>query len=127
MVYGLLADLVVLLHGAFVLFVVLGVFLVARWRRLLPVHLACAAWGAYVEFAGILCPLTPLENHFRRLAGEAGYSGGFIQHYVVPLLYPGELTERAQVALGFGVVVVNLTAYFILWRRWHRAASPDSA
>lgn len=127
MVYGLLADLVVLLHGAFVLFVVLGVFLVARWRRLLPIHLACAAWGAYLEFTGAICPLTPLENHFRGLAGEAGYAGGFIEHYLVPVIYPPGLTERTQIVLGIGVVVLNVTAYLVLWRRWHRAASAHSA
>ncbi len=127
MLYRLLADLTVLLHGAFVLFVVLGVLLVARWRRLLPLHLACAAWGAYVEFTGTICPLTPLENHFRHLAGETGYPGGFIQRYLVPMLYPGELTERTQVLLGIGVVAVNLVAYALLWRRWRRRASPRPA
>jgi hypothetical protein len=126
MAYGLLADLVVLLHGAFVLFVVLGVLLVARWRWLLPFHLTCAAWGAYLEFTGAICPLTPLENHFRGLAGEAGYTGGFIEHYIVPVIYPPGLTERIQVILGVGVVVLNVTGYAVLWHRRRAATHPPA-
>ncbi|HEY6839418.1 MAG TPA: DUF2784 domain-containing protein [Geobacteraceae bacterium] len=88
MLYSILADLGVLHHGAFVLFVVGGGFLVIRWPRLAWIHIPAALWGATVEFTGWICPLTPLENHFRLLAGDEGYSGGFIAHYLVPLLYP---------------------------------------
>jgi len=123
MLNRLLADVVVLLHGAFILFVVGGVVLVGRWRRLLPVHLLCAGWGAWSEFTGTICPLTPLENHFRRLAGHSGYQGGFIEHYLIPVIYPTGLTTRLQTGLGLIVVVVNFMGYGLLWRRWHRSRS----
>lgn len=123
MLYRLLADVVVLLHGAFILFVVGGVVLVGRWRPLLPAHLLCAAWGAWSEFTGTICPLTPLENHFRQLAGNSGYQGGFIEHYLIPVIYPTGLTSRLQTGLGLIVVVVNCLGYGLLWRRWHRSRS----
>ncbi|MDH5315245.1 MAG: DUF2784 domain-containing protein [Gemmatimonadota bacterium] len=117
--FRLLADLIVVLHAAFVLFVVAGAVLVARWPKLLPVHLGCVAWGAYTEFTGTVCPLTPLENHLRRLAGQSGYAGGFIEHYVIPVIYPAGLTPGIQLALGVLAVGVNVVAYTILWRRRH--------
>lgn len=119
--YRALADLTVLLHLGFILFAVLGVVLVARWPKLLPVHLVCAAWGAYTEFTSTVCPLTPLENHFRRLAGQAGYQGGFIEHYIWSLIYPAALTPAIQVGLGVAVVAVNVVGYGLLWRRRRRA------
>ncbi|HEX9754065.1 MAG TPA: DUF2784 domain-containing protein [Gemmatimonadales bacterium] len=115
--FRLLANFVVLLHAAFLLFVVAGALLVARWPRLLPVHLACVAWGAYVELAGKICPLTPLENHFRGLAGLAGYSGGFIEQYLIPALYPARLTASVQTAIGLGVLALNGALYALLWKR----------
>lgn len=120
--FRLLADLVVLLHGAFILFVVAGAAVVWRWPRLAPLHLGCAAWGAWIELTGGLCPLTPLENHFRRLAGQSGYEGGFIAHYLIPLIYPSGLDARTQVVLGVAVIVINFVAYAILWRRRRRTA-----
>lgn len=125
--YRALADLTVLMHLGFIGFVVLGVVLVARWPRLLPVHLACAAWGAYTEFTSTVCPLTPLENHFRHLAGEAGYQGGFIAHYLWPLIYPAGLTPSIQVGLGVGVVALNAAGYAFLWRRWRQARLESTA
>jgi hypothetical protein len=119
--YRALADLTVVLHLGFILFVVFGVLLVARWPRLLPGHLVCAAWGAYTEFTGTVCPLTPLENQFRRLAGEAGYEGGFIGHYLWPLIYPAGLTPTIQVGLGVGVLALNAAGYAFLWHRRRRA------
>lgn len=89
MVYRLLADAVLLVHLAFILFVVFGALLVLRRPRLLPLHLLAAAWGFGIELLGAICPLTHVENHMRRLAGESGYSGGFIDHYLLPLIYPG--------------------------------------
>jgi hypothetical protein len=116
-VYGWLADLVVLLHLAFVAFVLAGGLLVWRWPRLAWIHLPCAAWGAFVELAGWICPLTPLENRLRQAAGEAGFEGGFIEHYVIPLLYPGNLTRATQVALGLLVIGANVLVYASVWRR----------
>jgi hypothetical protein len=117
--YGVLADLVVLSHLGFVVFVAFGALLVLRWPRVAWVHLPCAAWGAFVEFAGWICPLTPLENRLRRIAGEAGYEGGFIERYVLPALYPDELTRGVQVTLGLMVIVVNVAIYAWVWRRLH--------
>lgn len=116
----LLADAVVVLHSLFVLFVLLGGALVL-WRPAVAfLHLPAAAWAAWVEFTGTICPLTPLENHWRRAAGAAGYDGGFVEHYVVPALYPDGLTSRTQFALGMIVVVVNASVYGLAWWRAHR-------
>lgn len=107
----LLADLLVLVHFAFIVFVVAGGLLVWRWRRTAWLHVPAAVWGALIELRGWICPLTPLENHFRRLAGQAGYAGGFIEHYVFPIVYPSGLTPRVQVALGLAVVALNVAMY----------------
>ncbi len=124
MTYGLLADCLILIHLGFVLFVVLGGLLVLRWPRLAWLHLPAAAWGAWIEAAGWICPLTPLENHLRRLAGEAGYSGGFIEHYLLHILYPEGLTRQDQFVLSAVVVAVNLLAYAILLRRRRTPGEP---
>ncbi|HVD33817.1 MAG TPA: DUF2784 domain-containing protein [Gemmatimonadales bacterium] len=113
----LLADLVVVVHFMFVLFVVLGGLLVLRWPRLAYLHLPAATWGVVIEFAGWVCPLTPLEQSLRLKAGEQGYSGSFIEHYLLPLLYPSALTRTIQVALGIIVIAVNLAIYGYLLRR----------
>ena len=118
--YRILADLVLVAHVAFVLFVVAGGLLVVRWNRVAWVHLPCAAWGAWVELTGGVCPLTPLEIALRRRAGEAGYSQGFLEHYVVPLLYPPGLTRGMQIALGIAVILLNATLYVWAWRRRRR-------
>mgnify|MGYP001096208834 CR=1 FL=1 len=118
MPYGLLADAVLLAHAAFVAFVVLGGLLVLRWPRLAWVHLPVVAWGAGIEFTGGICPLTPLENHWRALAHEQGYAGGFVEHYVFGLLYPEGLTRNVQLALGLGVVVLNGAIYAWARRRY---------
>ncbi|HEV2017808.1 MAG TPA: DUF2784 domain-containing protein [Gemmatimonadaceae bacterium] len=111
MIYRGLADLVLVVHLAFVFFVVLGGLLVLRWPRLAWLHLPAAIWGVLIEYTGWFCPLTPLENSFRTRGGEAGYSGGFIQHYIQPLLYPAGLTRSMQIVLGSLALLVNLTAY----------------
>lgn len=116
--YRLLADLVLLLHAAFVIFVLLGGLLALRWPRAAWVHLPIVAWGAGIEFLGGICPLTPLENHWRRLAGEQGYGGGFVEHYVFAALYPEGLTREIQLGLGVLVLVVNVVIYGLVWRRW---------
>jgi hypothetical protein len=122
MVHAWLADLVLLLHLGFVLFATLGGLLTLRWPAVAWGHLPAVAWGAYVEFAGRVCPLTPLENWLRRRAGEAAYEGSFIERYVVALLYPGTLTTELQVTLGTLLLVVNAIVYGVVWRRAHRAA-----
>jgi hypothetical protein len=113
MLYRWLADLVLVAHLAFVAFVALGGFLVWRWRRLAWVHVPVALWGMAISYVGFTCPLTPLENWLRKLGGQAGYRGGFIEHYVTAALYPAGLTREAQLVLGTAVLVLNLVVY---WR-----------
>lgn len=117
-----LADSLVLLHALFVVFAVAGGAL-ALWRPWVAlVHLPAAAWAAWVELSASICPLTPLENRWRRAAGEAGYEGGFVEHYVVPALYPDGLTPRMQLALGIAVIAINALFYGLAWRRARRRA-----
>lgn len=117
MTYRVLADAVLVLHLAFILFVVLGGWLVAIRPKLIWLHLPVVAWGAAVEIFGWTCPLTPLENWLRDRGGETGYSGGFIDHYLTPLMYPAGLTRGMQLALGGLVIAVNLAAYAMIWYR----------
>jgi len=112
-----MADGVVAIHAMFIVFAVLGGFL-ALWRPWVALlHLPAMAWAAYVEFSGRICPLTPLENQLRALAGERGYSGGFIEHYILPVMYPAGLTRDVQLVLGAAVVAINLIAYGLLARK----------
>jgi len=113
MLYRWLADLVLVAHLAFVAFVALGGFLVWRWRRLAWIHAPVALWGMAISYVGFTCPLTPLENWLRKLGGQAGYQGGFIEHYVTAALYPAGLTRKAQLVLGTAVLALNLVVY---WR-----------
>ena len=116
------ADFVLILHFGFVLFVVCGGLLVLRWPRMAWVHIPVALYGAIIEFVGFVCPLTPLEIWFRQHGGEAGYRGGFIEHYVTAMIYPSGLTRAIQLWLGAGVLLLNGIVYGIwLARRWaHR-------
>ena len=118
MLYRVLADLVVITHLAFIIFVLFGGLLALRWRWAAWVHLPALAWGVAIEFFGWFCPLTPLENSLRRASGSAGYTGGFIEHYLLPIIYPRELTRGLQVLLGCVLVVLNLATYFVMWRRF---------
>ena len=119
--YGALADAVVAVHFLFVLFVLFGGLLVLRWRWVRWLHLPAAAWGALIEFAGWTCPLTPLEKWLRRQGSGAGYEGGFIEYYILPILYPRALTRNTQLVLGLVVVLLNL---FIYWRVLRRRPAP---
>jgi hypothetical protein len=122
MPHALAADLLVVLHLCFILFVVVGGLLVLRWPRLVWAHLPAAVWGVLIELGGWICPLTPLENLLRRSAGEAGYAGGFIEHYILPLVYPPGLTRSIQVGLGIAVLTLNALAYGLLVIRLRRRA-----
>ena len=121
----LAADLVVLLHFAFILFVVLGGLVVFRWPKFMWLHIPAAAWGAFIELTGRVCPLTPLENRLRIAAGETGYSGGFIEEYLIPVVYPDGLTRLVQISLGVSVVAINLIFYGLLVARRPRANLDD--
>ena len=123
MPYGLAADFVVAFHFTFVMFVVLGGLLVWRWPRVAWVHLPCAVWGALIELTGLICPLTPLEKWLRDQAGFASYEGGFIAHYIVPILYPAGLTRGVQLVLGVFVVTLNVAVYVGWWRARRRRAA----
>lgn len=114
------ADALVVVHLLFVAFVVLGGFLLVRWPQLLWLHLPAAMWGAYIEFSGGICPLTPLENWLRVRSGESAYAGDFVEHYLLPVLYPAFLDASLQTILGGVVVVVNLVAYLLAWSAWRR-------
>ena len=120
-----LANLVLVVHAAFIAFVALGGLLVVRWPKLAWLHLPAVAWGAGISFAGAICPLTPLENALRAAAGHGGYDGGFIEHYLLAFVYPDGLTRGAQVALGVAALVVNGAAYAWAWRR--RSLRPGGA
>jgi hypothetical protein len=115
-----LATLVLAVHAAFVLFVALGGLLVARRPRWAWVHVPAVAWGAGISFVGAICPLTPLENRLREIAGTGGYEGGFIEHYLLGFVYPDGLTREVQIALGTAALVVNALAYAWAWRRARR-------
>lgn len=122
MFYRFLADLVVILHLGFVLFVVLGGLLALRWPRAAWLHLPAAIWGAGIEFVQGICPLTPLENRFRSLGGEAGYTGGFVEQYLLPVLYPAGLDQNVQWGLGTFVILLNVVIYTAVWRRLRERA-----
>ena len=118
MIYRWLADGVVVIHAAFVVFVMIGAFLALGWRWLVWLHLPAAIWGVLIEYAGWICPLTPLENTLRARAGESAYSGDFIQHYVLGALYPQGLTRPTQWILGSIALVANVIAYALLIHKW---------
>jgi Protein of Unknown function (DUF2784) len=127
-VYRLAADATLVAHLAFVIFVVVGATLALKWPKAALLHLPAIAWAAFVEFSGHICPLTPLENGLRRAAGDAGYAGGFIEHYMLATLYPAGLTRTAQVAMGFFVVALNAVLYSLVLRRARRMrATQDRA
>jgi hypothetical protein len=119
------ADLVVLLHFLFVLFVVLGGILVLRWPKLAYVHLPVALYGGLIELVGWVCPLTPLEKRLRESAGLQGYEGGFVEHYILPVMYPAGLTRGVQLALGALVILINLAIYALVVRQ--RSSRSSSA
>jgi Protein of Unknown function (DUF2784) len=123
-IYSRLADLVVVAHLAFILFVVAGGLLAFRWRRALWIHLPAAVWGVLIEVAGWICPLTPLENRLRLKAGELGYEGSFVEHHLLPIVYPEELSRNGQLALGGLVLVVNALVYTLVLRRLRRTSFP---
>lgn len=123
MIYSLLADLVVIAHLTFILFVVGGGLLAFRWKRTVWLHVPAAGWGVLIELAGWICPLTPVENRLRLKAGERGYEGSFVEHHILPLVYPEELTRNGQLVLGGLVLVVNAIVYAALLGRRRRATS----
>jgi hypothetical protein len=120
-----MADVIVLLHFAFVAFVVLGGLLALRWPRVAWLHVPAVIWGALIEFTGWICPLTPLENWLRRNGGDASYQGDFIAHYILPALYPDGLTRHDQLVLGGMALAINIAIYALVLVRHRRSAPTD--
>jgi hypothetical protein len=114
---GLLADAVLVFHGLFIAWAALGALAVWRWPRLAMVHLPALAWAVWIESSGRICPLTPLENSLRRAAGESGYSGGFIEHYLGRIIYPAGLTREAQWTVAGALLLFNAVVYGLMVRR----------
>ena len=117
MLYLLLSNMLLFLHFVFIAFVVMGAGFAWRFPRLILLHLPAVIWAVVIEISGLVCPLTPLENHLRWLGGEAGYRGGFVEHYLLPIVYPHELGRGLQIGLGVGVIVINVIAYALIRRR----------
>lgn len=126
MIYRLLADGIVLLHLSFVLFVMAGGLLALRRRGLAWLHLPAVLWGAWIELSGDICPLTPLENWLRTMGAQQGYSGGFVEHYLLAALYPEDLTREIQWVLGALALGVNSLIYWRVWRRQHPKSRIES-
>jgi len=120
MIYRVLADLVLVLHFAFILFAIFGGLLVLRRLRVIWLHLPALAWGATIVGLGAICPLTPLENALRSMAGQQAYAGSFLEHYLLIAIYPPGLTREVQVLLAAGLVILNVIIYFLVWRRYRR-------
>jgi hypothetical protein len=112
--YGILAGVIIVAHFLFIAFVAAGGLLVLRWPSLAWVHLPAVVWGVVVELTGWICPLTPLENYLRHLGGSSSYSGDFIEQYLIPIIYPANLTAATKYILGGLVIVVNLILYFLV-------------
>ena len=125
MLYRFLADTVVLIHMLFVVYAIAGGLLVLKWKFTIFLHIPALLWATVVEAAGWICPLTPLENRLRVEAGQAGYSGGFVENYLLPTLYPGSLTRLDQVVLALCLVTVNVVIYVIVARRLLRRRATD--
>ena len=117
MPYKFLADLILLIHFTFILFVVFGGFTVLKLRKIIYYHIPAALWGAVIEITGWVCPLTPVEIELRVRAGSGFYTGGFIDHYLTPIVYPPGLSRQLQYYLAAGVIIINATAYYLVWKK----------
>lgn len=117
-----LADIILIVHSLFIVFVIFGGLIVLKWHKIMWVHIPCAIWGALIEFSGWICPLTYLENYFLETGDVNVYETSFIQHYLMPVIYPSNLTADIQILLGTIVIVINFIIYFFVWHykssRW---------
>lgn len=121
------ADLVLAVHLGFIVFVILGGLLLLRFPKIMYLHIPAAVWGAVVEISGRICPLTTWENDLRQSAGESGYAESFVEHYLVPIIYPAGLTRDVQLTLAGIVVFANLVIYGWLLYRWNRSRARESS
>ena len=124
MMYGLLADIVLIIHLLFIIFVIGGGLLTLRWKKAAWLHLPLLVWAIFVEFTGWVCPLTPIENSLRKMTGGSGYSGSFIEHYLLPIIYPGAMTRGVQITLGMMLIIVNICTYLYSCRAGKREHLP---
>ena len=120
MTYHALADLVLVIHGLFIVFVICGGLLALRWRAIVWLHLPAMVWAVLLEVLGWLCPLTPLEQGLRKAAGVTSYSGSFIEHYLVQFIYPAGLTREIQLYLAAALIIINILVYRLVWRNRQR-------
>ncbi len=120
MIHSTVADLLVLIHLAFIIFVIFGGILIFKWRWIIYLHIPAVIWAALIEFKGWICPLTPWENQLRQAGGEAGYTGGFIEHYIIPIIYPDKLTLETQIIFGIFVIVINVIIYSWVFYRFFK-------
>ena len=127
MIYSFLADLLVVFHLVFILYVIAGALSIFKWPKTLWLHLPSCFWGMTVEFTGWICPLTPWEIRLRMLAGEEGYTGSFIEHYLIPIIYPSGLTREVQMVLGGTVLIVNLSLYTLILIKRRKRKIPDNS
>ena len=127
MIYSFLADLLVVFHLVFILYVMAGALLIFKWPKTLWLHLPSCFWGMTVEFSGGICPLTPWEIQLRRLAGEEGYTGSFIEHYLISIIYPSGLTREVQMVLGGSVLIVNLSLYTLILIKRGKRKTPENS
>ena len=123
MYFRLAADAVLLFHLVFILFAILGGAFAARWHWAPVLHLPAVAWAVFVEVTGRICPLTYLEDSLRLRAGQSGYAGDFVQHYLIGFIYPSGLTRRIQFMLAAAVAVINVAIYVWAVLRWRKRAT----
>ena len=121
------ADLVLAVHLGFIVFVILGGLLLLRFPKIMYLHIPAAVWGAFVEISGRICPLTTWENDLRQRAGESGYAESFVEHYLVPIIYPAGLTRDVQLTLAGIVVFANIVIYAWLLYRWNKSRALESS
>ena len=127
MIYSFLADLLVVFHMVFILYVMAGALLIFKWPKTLWLHLPSCFWGMTVEFTGWICPLTPWEIQLRILAGEEGYTGSFIKQYLIPIIYPSGLTREVQMVLGGTILIVNLSLYTLILMKRRKRKTPENS
>ena len=116
----LFADIIVLFHFTFIVFAIMGGLLVLKWPWVIWIHLPSAMWATVIVLFGWVCPLTPLENMLRRINEDEAYTGGFIEHYIIPIIYPSGLTRELQITLGIFLVLLNVIVYTFVYRHWRR-------
>ena len=127
MIYSFLADLLMLFHLVFILYVMAGALLIFKWPKTLWLHLPACFWGMTVEFTGWICPLTPWEIRLRRLAGDEDYNGSFIEQYLIPIIYPSGLNREMQMLLGVTVLIVNLSLYTLILLKSRKRKTPEDS